>query len=363
MRGRGVRAPARRTAHVAAMLALATFAPAAPARATFPPPAAMRQDTAGGRAAPATGAPQVTAAGPYQVVYWPRQQRLADRILERALGQSPLPGLPPDALPGADTVRIVLAPSQALWDSITGHGVPEWAAGIAEPARALVVLPTFQWNRMSNADLYVTLRHELAHVALHRYVAPARVPRWVDEGYARWAAGEWDYGAVWQLRLAFVFQRTPPLDSLTLDWPAGEADARIAYLLSTSAFEYLAGLSGERGLSVLFRRWRSTHSFDQALRRTYGLTLGQFEDDWVHEVKTRYAWPLFLAHSLVFWALGGLLVLALFFLRKRRDRAKMEHLRATEPPDEPAFWMEDDDGPRFPETPRESPVEPERPDQ
>ncbi len=355
MRRRGARLRAFR----AACLALALAAPAA--AATMSP------------GSPQTELPRVAAAGPYRVIYWPQQERLARRILERALGQTPLPGLPADALPGADTVRIVLAPSQAIWDSITGNGVPEWAAGIAEPTRALVVLPTYAWNRMSNADLYVTLRHELAHVALHRYVAPARVPRWVDEGYARWAAGEWDYGAVWQLRLAFLFQRTPPLDSLTLNWPAGEANARIAYLLSTSAFEYLASLSGERGLTVLLRRWRSSASFDQALRSTYGLTLGQFEDHWIRQVKTRYAWPLFLAHSLIFWAFGGVFVLALFFLRRRRDRAKLERLRATEPPDEPAFWLQDDDTPAFPGTPGQGtpapderppgPVEPERPDQ
>ncbi|HKJ92306.1 MAG TPA: hypothetical protein VJ957_04015, partial [Longimicrobiales bacterium] len=212
---------------------------------------------------------------------------------------------------------------------------------------ALVVLPTFAWSRMSNADLYTTLRHELAHVALHRYVAPARVPRWVDEGYARWAAGEWDYEAIWQLRLAFVFQRTPPLDSLTLEWPAGEANARVAYLLATSAFEHLAGLAGEHGLDVLFRRWQQTRSFDQALRTTFGITVGQFEKDWVHDVRTRYAWPLFLAHSIVFWAFGAVLVLVLFMLRKRRDRAKLEQMRATEPPDEPAFWLEGDEPPPF----------------
>jgi hypothetical protein len=385
---RALRARANGRRMVLLAMALVTV-PTTRAAASGPAPAtvqatasAARQDSATrrrpqdvGRTEARDDGPRAVSSGPYQVWYWPRQERLAERILERALGQTPLPGLPPDALPGADTVRIVLAPTQALWDSITGQGVPEWAAGIAEPARALVVLPTYAWERMSNAELYTTLRHELAHVALHRYVAPARVPRWVDEGYARWAAGEWDYGAVWQLRLAFVFQRTPPLDSLTLEWPAGEANARIAYLLSTSAFEYLAGLSGERGLAVLFHRWRSDHSFDGALRRTYGLTVGQFEEDWVHEVKTRYAWPLFLAHSLVFWAFGGLLVLALFFLRRRRDRAKLEHLRATEPPDEPAFWVEDDEAP-FPQTPRQPPpaqqppedsrrsqVEPDPPDQ
>ncbi len=285
--------------------------------------------------------PDSVAGGPYVVVHWPEQVRLAERILEVARDQRPLSGLPPDALPGG-AVTIVLAPGPALWDSVTGGAVPEWAAGIAVPALGRVVLPTFAWERMSNAQLYTTLRHELAHVALHRWLAPSRIPRWFDEGYARWAAGEWSFDAVWQLRLAFLLRRTPPLERLTLDWPSAQPDARLAYLLATSAVAHLMRLSGERGLEVLLRRWRETGSFDDALRLTLGMTPGQFEESWIDAVENRYAWPVFLAHSVVFWLFAGVILVALFFIRRRRDRARLERLRETEPPDEPAYWEEED---------------------
>ena len=45
--------------------------------------------------------------------------------------------------------------------------------------------------RADQGDLARTLRHELAHLALHEAVT-VRVPLWFDEGYAAWAAGEWD---------------------------------------------------------------------------------------------------------------------------------------------------------------------------
>lgn len=285
-------------------------------------------------------APDTLERPPYRVEHWPEQSRLAARLLNVAGWQRALPGLPAAALPGGP-VTIVLAPGPEQWDSITGGAAPEWAAGIAVPDEGLVVLPAFSWQRMSNPALYVTLRHELAHVALHRYVAPARVPRWFGEGYARWAAGEWGYDAVWQLRLAFLLRRTPPLAALTLDWPAGAPDARVAYLLSTSAVSHVAELGGERGLPVLFQRWRETRSFDEALRRTLGMTPGQFEESWIASVEDRYAWPVFLTHSVVFWALAGGVLVALFYIRRRRDRQRLARLRATEPPDEPAFWEED----------------------
>lgn len=297
----------------------------------------------------ATAAQETLVAGSLVFHHTPRQEALARRMVERA-STDDLPGLPRDVLDG-EPVQIWLAPDRAAWDSITGGAVPEWGAGVADPAAGVIVLPTFDWARTGPFDLYATLRHELAHVALYRHLAPSRIPRWFTEGYAQWAAGEWDFEAVWRLRLAFVRQQAPPLDSLTLDWPAGEAQARVAYLLAASAVAYLTRSAGERGIGLMLRRWHETGDFDAALRRTYGVTLGQFEEDWRQDVRERYAWPLFLAHSLVFWAVAAMALLVLFVIRRRRDRARMQRLRETEPPDDPAYWLEMEVPPEGPEGP------------
>ncbi|NIP78812.1 MAG: hypothetical protein GWM90_06270 [Gemmatimonadetes bacterium] len=257
-------------------------------------------------------------------------------MVERLREQATLPALPDTVLAGG--VDVYLAPSPALWDSLTGGAAPEWGAGVADPTAGVIVLPTFDWERTPPHTVYRTLRHELAHVALQRYLGPARTPRWFTEGYAQWAAGEWRWDSAWQLRLAFVGDRAPPLDSLTLAWPVGEADARLAYLLSASAIAYLVERSGERGLRIFLERWRERVDFDAAFRSTYGLTLGQFEEDWRRHVKRTYGWTVVLGHSVVFWLIAALILVALFFIRRRRDRARMARLEATEPPDDPAFW-------------------------
>jgi len=43
----------------------------------------------------------------------------------------------------------------------------------------------------------------------------------------------------------------------------------------------------------------------------------------------------------------GAVLVALFSLRRRRDRIRLAQLRATEPPDEPAYWLgqAEDDAP------------------
>lgn len=279
--------------------------------------------------------------GPVILHHWPEQRALARQLATRLAEFPPLPALP-DTVLAPGSVDVFLAPDAARWDSLTGGAAPEWGAGVADPQAGVVVLPTYDWVRTPPHTIYRTLRHELAHVALQRHVGPARTPRWFTEGYAQWAAGEWSRDAAWKLRLAFLGSRAPPLDSLTLRWPVGEADARIAYLLSASAVAYLVELSGERGLRIFLRRWRSTVDFEGAFRATYGLTRSQFEEDWRRHVKRRFGWTVILSHSAVFWLVAALVLGVLFWIRRRRDRARLARLRASEPPDDPAYWERPD---------------------
>jgi hypothetical protein len=135
------------------------------------------------------------------------------------------------------------------------------------------------------------------------------------------------------------------MDSLSLRWPAELERARIAYLLSASAVAYLLEASGERGLAAFLERWRAERSFDRALTLTFGVTPSQFEEDWKQHVRERYGWLLVLGHSSVFWLVISLVLLFLVGVRRRRNREKLARLRATEPPDDPAYWTDAGSGP------------------
>lgn len=301
----------------------------------------------GPAAAAAEDGPDSIAAPPFVVYYWPGTERLAEHLLEHARTTAPRwPALPETVLYGGPPVHIVLAPDEARFVALTGGRTPEWGAGVAIPSRSLVVLPAYASRRGAPHHLTRVLRHELAHIALNRYLEPARPPRWFDEGYARWAAGEWDEEAAWRLRLAFAFGRAPHLDSLALDWPRTEPDARIAYLLATSAVADLVDRGGVLALERFLTRWKEAGDIEPALRRTYGLGLAQFEHAWGKAVRKRYGWTYFLSHSIVFWFLCTFLFLALYWRRRRRDLLRLERLRATEPPDSPAYWMGEDEDER-----------------
>lgn len=304
----------------------------------YAPPAAQ---AAGG--SPVTAQHSVTVPGSpaVEIRFWEGQQRLARRLADAAARFPPYPGLP--ELAAGDTgapIVVFLAPDPARFDSLTGGAAPGWAGGVAAPSVGWIVLPAYSSERGAIQALGGTLRHELAHVRLHRWLGDLAIPRWFDEGYAQIAAGEWDIASAWQVRLAFALHRAPPLDSLELGFPSAAAQARFAYLMSATAVEYLLQSSGEAGLRSFLRRWRDEGDMERALRNTYGVTLGQFEEDWRGFVRRRYGWAYLLSQAVIFWLFASLLLVVLWLRRRRLYRRRIEGLRADEPPDEPAFWAE-----------------------
>jgi hypothetical protein len=277
----------------------------------------------------------------------PRDTLVAEQVMAYLAGLPPLPGMP-DTVPSG--VVTVLAHSPEALDALTGGLVPEWRAGVAIPSRGLIIVPTGEGPRILDLEGRRTLRHEWAHVALHQRLGGMRAPRWFDEGYAQWASGGFDATEAWRLRVLIAMGRAPSLDSLALRWPRGRTAAESAYLLSASALTYLLAESGERGLDLFFDRWARGGSFEGALRATFGVTSGQFEEDWKKHVKDRYGWLFVLSHSAVFWMVLALVLLLMMRVRLTRDREQMARLRAGEPPDRPAFWTETDK-PEGPESP------------
>jgi len=261
------------------------------------------------------------------VYYLPEDSARVAPVLRLLSEPGPLPALPAGV---PDSVQIHLAPTRAILDSLSGGRVPEWGAAVAVPSRSRIVLPTFSAPGPGGWPDARVLRHEWAHIGLHQQLEGLRVPRWFDEGYAEWASGGWNDGEGWRLRVALALGRGPDFDSLTLGWPRDRYGAELAYMLAGTAVEYLVSASGERGLEVLLQRWPEVGSFSAALRSVYGVTPGQFEEDWKEYVRRRYGWLFVLSHSFVFWLFLGLVLLGMAWIRRRRDRRAMARLRAAE---------------------------------
>ena len=203
----------------------------------------------------------------------------------------------------------------------------DWVAGAAWPERGLVVVRAGEAVG-ALAPVRRVLRHELAHLALHR-ATNGRSPRWLNEGYAQLASGEWGWEEGWAVRLAFLRGHTS-LSDLSLRFPGHRDGAAAAYLLSYTAVEQLLESGGEAGLRALFDGLAAGSSFDETLRTVYGMTADQFETRWKRTVSSRYGTLYVLSRAALFWIAITLLVLWVGSRRRRRDRAKLDRMRREE---------------------------------
>jgi hypothetical protein len=267
--------------------------------------------------------------GRFSVFADPADERLARALLTTAMARDTFPGL----ARGRAHVIIEVAPDAAHFRAWTGPSMPDWGAAVAFPDSQRVVV---QGGAASSSagDPLAALRHELAHLALHEYL-DGLPPRWFDEGYAEFAAGEGVHDDILATNVALALRGVPSLRSLDTGLVGGEGEAVVSYALAYRAVADLANLDRDRGLSLMFRYWHESGSLDVAVRRAYGETLDSFESQWRARTRRRYG-ALAAVSDLTFVTIVFLaLLVPLYVARRRRDQARLAALRAAELPDSP----------------------------
>ncbi|MEY2733505.1 MAG: hypothetical protein RL340_564, partial [Gemmatimonadota bacterium] len=227
-----------------------------------------------------------------------------------------------------DTAWVWVAPDEATFRRWVGPSAPEWGAAIAFPARRVIVMQ----GRDAGGDAgdpVQTFRHELAHLALAEVLGPG-VPRWFDEGYASFAAGEWGRDEVLATSVGLVWRGVPTLAGLDSAFRGGAERAQRAYALAHRAVAELSALGGETGVTRLVAAWRSSGSFDAALRAAHGMTIEGFEARFRSQVRRQYG-VLALATDLgLLSVVIGVLVGPFWWRRRREAQARLARMRAFE---------------------------------
>jgi hypothetical protein len=206
---------------------------------------------------------------------------------------------------------LIVAKDRADFRRWSRGRVPDWGAGAAFPGSRVVIL------RLDAGDPYQTLRHELAHVALHQKVQ-VRVPLWFDEGYAVVAAGEYGRFASLRLNLAVAAGRIPELRALDGALRGSDGDAETAYALAGSAVAELARRSRNGDLGVLLQQLEQGVSFEDAVASATGYTVDRFEGVWTRSVRQHYNWLVWLATGGL-WLIVTLMLVWAAASRKRRE--------------------------------------------
>lgn len=219
----------------------------------------------------------------------------------------------------------------------SGGRIPRWGAGLTLPARRIVVI------RADAGDPVGTLRHELAHLALHLTV-PGRVPLWFAEGYAVVAAGEHGRLAALQLNLAVAMGRVPTLRALDGHLRGlGGGDAATAYALAGAAVLELQRVIPGGTLEPLLTRLREGEPFETALQAAAGRDLASLEAAWHSGVRARYNLGIWVLTGGA-WAVLALLLGVAAVWRRRADaprRAALDHGWPMPPVDDDSMTAND----------------------
>jgi hypothetical protein len=262
--------------------------------------------------------------GRFTVVASPGDARLARTLLDRAAAHDTFPGLPRPST----RVRIDVAADAPQFRALIGPSAPEWGAAVAFPRSQRVIMQGSFFGSTGGNPVEV-LRHELAHLALHESLGDLP-PRWFDEGYASYAAGEWGRDQTLATSVVLVTRGVPTLDSLERRFYGGAEQATGAYALAYAAVSEMAALDPEYGLTRFFDQWRETRNLDAAVRAAFGQTLYAFERRWQRQVRRRYG-ALALVTDLAIVGVGVIgLLWPLHRAQRRRRKQRLALLREAE---------------------------------
>lgn len=208
---------------------------------------------------------------------------------------------------------------------------PEYADGVAYPPLGLIVLTLTSRGSGQRPHMPTLVAHELSHIALHRAVQGARVPRWFTEGVAVYTSGEARLERLQALWEGAWSDSLHPLSEIDRHFPARAHQVNLAYAQSSDFIAFLLRQPrGERKLRELIKRLREGEPFDRAFFESHDASLRTMEREWLTDLDKRY-------QSMPLWSLGGtalglssLLLVAGFIRAKRRNRARINAMGARE---------------------------------
>jgi len=229
-----------------------------------------------------------------------------------------------------DTITLLVVTRREQFDSVVGGRFPDWGLGCALPEQNTIAILSpylFEYHR----TLPEVIRHELAHVYLHKLVGWPRLPRWMDEGFAMLIGHQWYFGDDWLIARAVFSKETLPLlqiEGLNL---FKEGKARLAYTESYIAMAYFLEKYGWESFMLYLRELRSDDDWDRAFMAAVGLDYAAFQAEFIKYLEAKYNWAMLLSDTMLLWILLVLLVLVLYLFKRRMVKKKEAEWERTAP--------------------------------
>ncbi|MBN1210431.1 MAG: hypothetical protein JXB05_36595 [Myxococcaceae bacterium] len=235
--------------------------------------------------------------------------------------------------PGITEIRVGRDRQEYEALALPGGAPPGWAVALAYPSHGIILLNA---RSMGGPEGPITLRHELAHVALGQF--GRSWPRWFQEGLAQHLTGERvalsHYAALFR---AVTQEAVLNFEDLASAWPDMPSDVEVAYAQSADFVAFLASRHGPAAMEQLLDGVARGEPFEMAFGKAFHSSLMVEENAWREGLATRFGWlPLTTSMQLVWLLAPGLCVIA-YVRRQRQKAARLEAMAAEEAAEDAAL--------------------------
>jgi hypothetical protein len=196
----------------------------------------------------------------------------------------------------------------------------------ALPGKMLIVINNDRMNKEPYL-LPLTLKHELCHLLLHRYIRSSSLPRWLDEGVCQWISGGFTELITGRkppdLAWAALSGRFIPLEKITFNFPEDDLSLSLAYEESRSIVDFLVKNYGKNGILNILQSLRDDHDMKDAVPISIGISLNELEQKWQENQSSTVILMTYLMGNIytVLFLFAALLTIAIYIrvlIKKRR---------------------------------------------
>ena len=221
---------------------------------------------------------------------------------------------------------------QSMAESLRG---PDWAAGIAVPARQLILLRSPS-QLIDPAGFERLLAHELLHLYFHAVLGNKPAPLWLEEGLAMHLSGDSSLGRIWAMSQAVLTDSLIPFERLHNSFPAEGKKAQTAYAQSYYFVGFLLERYGPEITAQMLRGLARGKDLSGVLHQITGMGLVALEKAFVESAGSRFSWIMVIFSGSVLWGVAALIAAVGLVLRRRAQLR--ERRRAPDPEPMVACW-------------------------
>lgn len=223
--------------------------------------------------------------------------------------------------------KILLVYCSTEQDFLRKSGVkPEHFVACASSERKAIFINGERFQTLKQEEILPVMIHEYAHIYLGLKI-PATLPHWLNEGLAMHLAGEWSLGDSVHLSLARVMNKFIPFSRLTMGFPSGKSEIRMAYLQSYSMTNFIIiNFFGKGGLKPFLKRLeRPRDSFEIISKLQDPLILKSLEVQWKKNLGARWRNTIYFILSGSFlWFFITLLFIYAYFKKRKQKKERMK---------------------------------------